>query len=110
MLVGWYWNLIGHLVLVYNLDKFKKFSWRNLFNILNVHSVVIQQSSGEYLFGNHIQVINPLGLRKNCRHFSENFFKQIFLDENQCLIKMSLKFVPKDPMNKKLVLVQIMVW
>ena len=72
--------------------------------------MVIQQSSGEYLFGNHIQVINPLGPRRNGRHFSDDIFKRIFLDGNQCVVKISLKFVPKDPINKKLVLVQVMAW
>ena len=55
--------------------------------------------------------INILGLRQNGRHFPDNIFKFIFLNENvRILIKISLKFVPKSPINNTLALVQIMAW
>ena len=41
--------------------------------------------------------INTLRLRQNGRHFADDTFKRIFLNENvEILIKISLKFVPKD--------------
>ena len=54
---------------------------------------------------------NTLALRKNCRHFTDDIFKCIFLDENvQISIKISPKFVPKGPIDNIPALVQIMAW
>ena len=45
------------------------------------------------------------------RNFADYIFKRIFLNENCCiLIKISLKFVTKYPMNNIPELVQIMAW
>ena len=47
----------------------------------------------------------------NGQHFTEDMFKHIFLNENLCiLIKISLKFVPKGPIDNKSALVQVMAW
>ena len=44
--------------------------------------------------------INTLRERQNCRHFADDIFKCIFLNENVwILFKISLKFVPKLQMN-----------
>ena len=49
--------------------------------------------------------------RQNGRHFAEDIFKCIFLNENVSIsIKISLKFVPKGPINNIPALVQIMAW
>ena len=49
--------------------------------------------------------------RQNGRHFADAIFKCIFLNENiWILIKISLKFVPKGPINNTPALVQIMAW
>ena len=49
--------------------------------------------------------------RRNRRHFTDDIFKCIFLNENVwILIKISLKFVPKGPINNIPALVQIMAW
>ena len=49
--------------------------------------------------------------RQNGRHFADNIFKRIFVNENvRISIKISLKFVPKGPVNNILALVQIMAW
>ena len=54
---------------------------------------------------------NSLGLRQNGRHFADNIFNRIFLNENVWIpIKISLKFVPKGPINNITALVQIMAW
>ena len=56
-------------------------------------------------------VINTLRPRQNGRHFAEDIFKCIFLNENTSVpIKISLKFVPKDPINNIPALVQIKAW
>ena len=55
--------------------------------------------------------VNSLRPRQNGRHFADNIFKCIFLNENiWILIKISLKFVPKGPINNIAALVQIMAW
>ena len=47
----------------------------------------------------------------NGRHFADDIFKCIFLNENVWIpIKVSLKFVPKGPINNIPALVQIMAW
>ena len=52
--------------------------------------------------------INTLRSRPNGRHFADDIFKRIFLNEKvQVFIQTSLKFVPKGPMNYKSTLVQI---
>ena len=54
---------------------------------------------------------NTLRLRQNGHHFLDDIFKCIFLNENDwILIKISLKFVLKGPINNIPALVQIMAW
>ena len=54
---------------------------------------------------------NTLRPRQNGRHFPDDIFKWIFLNENvRILITISLKFVPKVPINNIPALVQIMAW
>ena len=55
--------------------------------------------------------VNTLGPRQNGRHFADDIFKCIFLNENVWIsIKISLKFIPKGPINNIPALVQIMAW
>ena len=55
--------------------------------------------------------INTLRPRKNGRHLPDDIFKCIFLNENVwILLKISLKFVPKVPINNIPALVLIMAW
>ena len=57
------------------------------------------------------QVINTLRPRQNGRHFADDTFKRIFLNENvRISIKISLTFVPEGPINNISALVQIMAW
>ena len=62
----------------------------------------------------HPSMINPLNTfrpRQDVRHFSDAIYKYIFLKENVWIpIKISLKFVPKGPINNIPALVQIMAW
>ena len=54
---------------------------------------------------------NTLRSRQNGRRFPDGIFKCIFLNENAWIpIKISMKFVPKDPINNIPALVQIMAW
>ena len=55
--------------------------------------------------------MNTLRPRQNGRHFPDDIFKWIFLDDNVWIsINISLKFVPRGPINNIPALVQIMAW
>ena len=55
--------------------------------------------------------VNTLRPRQNGRHFPDDIFKCIFLNENVWIpIKISLKFVPRGPINNIPAMVQIMAW
>ena len=57
------------------------------------------------------EYFNTLRPRQNGRHFPDNIFKCIFLNENIYIsIKILLKFVAQGPINTIPGLVQIMVW
>ena len=62
----------------------------------------------------HVRRGNPcyhIEVETNGRHFADDTFKRIFVNENvRILIEISLKFVPKDPMNNIPALVQVMAW
>ena len=59
----------------------------------------------------HTLTINTLRPRQNGRRFADDTFKRIFLNENvRISIEISLKFVPKGPINNIPALVQIMAW
>ena len=58
-----------------------------------------------------LHVLNTLRPRQNGRHFADDIFKCIFLNENVWIpFKISLKFVPKGAINNIPALVQIMAW
>ena len=64
-----------------------------------------------YNTGPWTPLVNTLRPRQNGRHFTDDTFKRISLNENITIsIKISLKFVPKGPINNIPVLVQIMAW
>ena len=55
--------------------------------------------------------VNTLRPRQDSRHFPDDIFKCILVNENVWIsIKISLKFVPKGPINKIPALVPIMAW
>ena len=55
--------------------------------------------------------VNTLRPRQNGRHFPDDILKCIFMNEKCCiLIRISLKFVPKGPINNIPALVWIMAW
>ena len=57
------------------------------------------------------EIVNTLRPRQNGRHFPDDIFKWIFLNEDVWIsIKFLLKFVPRGPMNNIPSLVQAMAW
>ena len=56
-------------------------------------------------------LINTLRPRQNGRHFPDDIFKWTFLNENVWIsFDISLKFVPRGPINNIPTLVQVMAW
>ena len=56
-------------------------------------------------------VVNTLRPRQNGRHFADDTFKCIFMNQNVNIsFKISLKVVPRGPINNIPALVQIMAW
>ena len=61
--------------------------------------------------GWYIAKLNTLRLKQNGRHFADNIFECIFMNENLWIsLKTSLKFVPKVRINNIPTLVPIMAW
>ena len=59
----------------------------------------------------NVAVVNTLRPRRNRRHFADDIFKYVFMNENVWIsIKISLKIVPTGPINNIRALVQIMAW
>ena len=59
----------------------------------------------------YLQSLNTLRPRQNGRHFPDDIFKWIFLNEYVWIsINISLKFVPRGPINNIPTLVQVMAW
>ena len=58
-----------------------------------------------------IPALNSLRPRQTGRHFPDDIFKCVFLNENVCIsLKISLKFVTEVRINNIPALVQIMAW
>ena len=48
---------------------------------------------------------------QNGRHFTDAIFKCIFMNEKYCIsLRISLKFVPRGPIDNNPALVQVMAW
>ena len=91
----WFW---GYGLTTWILDtQGKSWSWRNSVNIS--------------IWGRGTEKVNSLRPRQHGRHFADDIFQWIFLNENVWIpIKISLKFVPEGSMNDIPALVQIMAW
>ena len=67
--------------------------------------------AGSHYWDYYLHILNTLRPRQNGRHFADNTFKYIFLNENVIIsAKISLTFGPKGPINDSPALVQIMGW
>ena len=72
------------------------------------HPTAVLEECRQY--GNYCS-LNTLRPRQNGRHFADDIFKCIFLNENIWIaIKNPLKLVPKGPINNIPALVRIMAW
>ena len=88
---------------------------QDMFSCNMTHEIVITyEMQNDRCIYNSLKIcrnINILRPRQNGRQFPDDIFKCIFLNENVWIsIKISLKFVPKGPINNIPALVQIMPW
>ena len=93
------------------LECFKRYmldwTWW-LWSILLVSSFPADCRQRDYSKARHFNTSRP---KQNGRHFADDIFKCIFLNENVWIaIKISLEFVPRGPTNNIPTLVQIMAW
>ena len=80
---------------------------------LKVKQITHYQSNVMYLqsVGGHTECVNSSLPGQNGRHFADDIFRRIFVNEKVCiLIKFSLKFVPNGPIDNDPALVWIMAW
>ena len=91
--------------------------WYMVYPIKYVHGFLIRFCGYRYCFSEFVNVIylhilfNTLRPRQNGCHFPDDIFKWIFLNENVWTwINISLKFVPRGPINNIPTLVQVMAW
>ena len=75
---------------------------------------IIQKTTGWHYWsipGSSIHFVNTVRPRQNGRHFQNDIFRCIFVNENVWIaIDILLQFVPKVPINQIPGLVQIMAW
>ena len=65
----------------------------------------------DYIIAPGVNIFNTLRPRQHGRHFPDDIFRCIFLNENDWIsLEISLKFVSKIPINNIPALVQIMAW
>ena len=82
------------------------FSWRCFYHKMPCHMRQIH-----WLPSSALSLLNTLRPRLNCRHFADDIFRCIFLNENEWMLLMiSLKFVPKVRIENIPTLVSIMAW
>ena len=88
--------------------------WTHGFNIIQVMALCLSQCWPRSLLSyaaTKPRWVNTLRSGQNGRHFADDTFNRIFVNENvRISIRFSLKFVPKGPINNIPSLVQIMAW
>ena len=103
------------------LDSYQGSLWRTreIFSDFHTPLVVEVELKVRYVLRTHqrclgyktTRPINTLRPRQNGRHFADDMFKCIFLNENVWIpIEISLKFVPRGSFNNNPALFQIMAW
>ena len=83
--------------------------WINFIQFQNQHCIICIISYTHT--GPAVEALTHLPPGGNDRHFTDNIFRCILVNEKFCiLIKISLKFVPKGPIDNNPALIQIMAW
>ena len=97
--------------------EWRHIAWLDRFFYINSEHVPLPTQRGFKLIlwqnkcDEFFSLVNTLRPRQNGRHFTDDIFKCIFLNENAWIsLQISLKFVPKVQINNIPALVQIMAW
>ena len=118
LLIGPLWTKFNEMLIDIHTFSFKKIhlkmssgKWRPFCLGLNVFIDKISKLVQPMTLHQTINKPLPQRPRQNGRHFADDSFKCIFLSEYYCIfIQISLKFVPKGPVNNNPALIQTMVW
>ena len=110
------WKFIGTICIMRHIDELKRswYSWivdRTAFVSRNFGEISKCFHGSIYQIGQYQKLFsfNTLRPRQVGRHFPDDILRWIFLNENSwILINISLKFVPRVPINNIPALVQIM--
>ena len=105
-----HWNLLLRVQLTISQHWFRWYCWSRLVPIWwqaitwtiddQVHWCIYVALGGDELIPTYNGPINTLRPRQNGRHFADDTLKCIFLNENVWIpIEISLKFVPKGPID-----------
>ena len=96
---------------LYSTEITRYYSWFLEYKLTLVNSVLHGRPLW-ILYLLHISdKVNTLRPRQNGRHFRDDIFKRIFLNENVWIpVKISLNYIPTGPINNIPTLVQIMAW
>ena len=116
---GFRWWLVAystpiyHLLAYYQLEHWKHISVKceskhnNFYSMKCIWNVICKMVA----ISSRPHCVDILRPRQNVRHFPDDIFKCIFVNDNVWIsIKISLKFAPKARINNILALVQIMAW
>ena len=80
-------------------------------SLLFVLSVLLCFMQYHVIWGHVIMVLHCIKLISPwTKHFTDNIFKCIFINEKCISIRISLKYIPKGSINNKWSLVQVMAW
>ena len=109
--MSWWWWCKGHsfsISIVCSSDMKKNGRDRRL---VVMHAIVVLLARHNEENISYNTPINSLRPRRDRRHFADDIFKCIFLNGNVWIsINISLKVVPKGPINNIPALVEIMAW
>ena len=113
--IDFHWRWVGQMIFIKTSRMILRINTRKILKMIIVSSVGIPLSSVSW--GNDISKkikhlpFNTLRPRQNGRHFPDDIFQCIFMNENAWIsIEISLKFVIKGPIYNIPALVQIMAW
>ena len=95
----------------------KRWHFLTSYNVSNSRALSVVHSCSNYKTANKViflfwhNTLNTPRPRQNGRHFPDDIFIGIFLNENVWIaIKISMNFVPRGPINNIPALVRIMAW
>ena len=101
------WNMPNCLPMYFCL-KYHQRRGKILYLLTTEPKVGMSDKEHQYTFAYRFNTLRP---RQNGRHFTDNSFKCIFVNENATIaVKISLTFVPKGPINNIPALVEKMAW